>query len=250
LNLSRLKTRISKPFSPEPSDRKVIDEIIAGEVDKYQIIMRRYNQRMYRMARSILTDDERAMDAVQEAHICAFLKLNSFNGVLGFPAWLSQIARNQALMAVRKFAAESATTSSYNATEIPAKASFEPNQESQMNFKQTKTRTPEQMVENQQLREQLNSHIDNLPENFRTVFVMRGVEQLSTRETALILDIKETTVKTRFHRAKNLLQSQFKSEYRESIYLVGGTHCDLIVKNVLARIHSKQRANKNAPKQQ
>lgn len=229
---------LSKVFKPtsdnkklvdrEPSDYQIIEQVNAGRIDRYEVIMRRYNQRLYRIARSIVIDDSVALDAVQEAHIKAFEKLELFKGNCGFPAWLSMIARNEALMMLRKLKSEKLMP--FDVDELEQANGVE------MTIRGTQPESPDCLLENQQLRAELNGYIDALPDNFRTVFVMRGVAQLSTRETAQILEINEATVKTRFFRAKMLLQKQFITQYGAGVYEVGGTRCDKIVSYVLKYI--------------
>lgn len=210
------------------SDYEVIQQILAGDSNQYQVIMRKYNQRLYRIARSIVMDDGRALDVVQEAHIKAFQKLNSFEGETGFPAWLCVITRNEALMVLRKLKPENILPVDVN--------EFDNICNIDMNSLINTPDQPDSIVENRQLRAQLNQQIDSLPEIFRTVFIMRGVEQLSINETAKILDIQTATVKTRYFRAKAMLQEQLTNQCRESAYEVGGIHCDKIVNHVLAYI--------------
>lgn len=207
------------------SDYDVIKQVLAGDTDRYEVIMRRYNQRLYRIARSIVLDDGRARDVVQEAHIKAYQKIDKFSGTSGLPAWLSMIVRNEALMTLRKLKPENL---------LPVDVhQLDQTKGVDMTTLDNNPASPESMLENKQLRIQLNNHIDALPEHFRAVFVMRGVEQLTTRETAHILDLNEITVKTRFFRAKLLLQKHISNQYRNNVYEIGGEHCDAIVTHVL-----------------
>ncbi|MGH1538780.1 MAG: RNA polymerase sigma factor [Arenicella sp.] len=215
------------------SDYSIVKRIVAGELDAYQVIMRRYNQRLFRIARSIVMDDGLAMDVVQEAHIKAYQKLTQFKGETGFAAWLSVITKNEALMQLRKLKHETA---------IPERE-HRPNriEDDAMNEWGNEKRSPDSVVENKQLRAQLNRYIDKLPDAFRMVFILRGVEQLTVRETAEILDLNNATVKTRYFRAKALLQKQILEHYEQNnteIYEFGGQHCDEIVFNVMQYLHS------------
>jgi RNA polymerase sigma-70 factor (ECF subfamily) len=210
------------------SDDDIVKRIKAGDVDAYGSIMRRYNQRIYRIARSFVTDDAAAMNIVQEAHIKAYTKIDSFRGSTKFFSWLASITRNEALMYLRKHKRE---------------VSME---EDDIDFFQqsndqffTHDKLPDALIENKQLQSLINKNIDKLPENFRTVFVLRAVEQLSVRETAEILDIKEETVKTRFFRAKRLLRDQIQNYLNNvgmNVYEFGGDHCNIIVHRVMQRI--------------
>ncbi len=219
--------RIAIPDS-NVSDTDIIKRIKAGDVDAYGSIMRRYNQRIYRIARSFVTDDAAAMNIVQEAHIKAYMKIDSFRGPTGFFAWLASITRNEALMYLRKHKRE--VTMEENELDFMQ-------QENNEFF--TDDKLPDALIENKQLQSLINKNIDKLPENFRTVFVLRSVEQLSVKETAQILDIKEETVKTRLFRAKRLLRDQIQTYLNSvgmSVYEFGGDHCNVIVHNVLHQI--------------
>lgn len=212
------------------SDDDIIKRIISGDIDAYGSIMRRYNQRIYRIARSFVTDDAAAMNIVQEAHIKAYTRIDSFRGPEGFFAWLASITRNEALMHLRKHKRE------VSMEDEELDFMQQTNDESVTNDK-----LPDALIENKQLQLLINKNIDKLPENFRTVFVLRAVEQLSVKETAQILDIKEETVKTRFFRAKRLLRDQIQyylNDVGMNVYEFGGNHCDLIVHNVLQQLKS------------
>ncbi len=217
--------------SSEVSDEEIIQRILAGDVDAYGAIMRRYNQRIFRVARSFVTDDAAAMDIVQEAHIKAYTRLSQFHGKSAFLTWLAGITRNEALMYLRKHKREVSMV------------------ENEMDFIEQAGQEvpviggaalPDNSLENSQLKHLINQNIDTLPENFRTVFVLRAIEQFSVKETAEILKIKEETVKTRYFRAKRLLRGQLQTYLNAAgmkVYEFGGHHCDIIVRNVLNHIH-------------
>ena len=221
--------------SAHVSDKDIIVRIKAGDIDAYGSIMRRYNQRVYRIARSIVTDDAAAMDIVQEAHIKAYTKLNDFKGKSSFITWLASIVRNEALMYLRKHKRE--VTLSIGAPEDESQFSKIADL---MNAENNHESLPDAMLENKQLQKLIDQNIDKLREDFRTVFVLRAIERFNVRETAEILGIKEETVKTRFFRAKRLLRGQIQT-YLDSagmkIYEFGGYHCDIIVGNVLGQLH-------------
>ena len=102
---------------------------------------------------------------------------------------------------------------------------------------------PDSSLENKQLQKLINNHIDKLPADFRTVFVLRAIEQCNVKETAEILGINKITVKTRYFRAKRLLRGQLQTYLDAAgmnLYEVGGIHCDMIVFNVLGRIQQSK----------
>ncbi len=233
-----IKTKKTTLSSDNVTDKDIIARIKAGDDNAYGDIIRRYNQRMFRVARSIVTDDAAAMDIVQEAHIKAYTKLNEFRGSIQFFSWLATITRNEAFMYLRKYKREVSMTDDviqlFENTESDHKINIQ-----QSNNKDL----PDTTLENAQLQKLIVKHIDKLPEDFRIVFVLRAVEQLSVKETAEILNIKEKTVKTRYFRAKRILRSQIQSYLKVAgmqIYEFGDHHCDVIYSNVMAFInHSK-----------
>jgi RNA polymerase sigma-70 factor (ECF subfamily) len=218
--------------SPDISDTDIIQNIKAGDIDAYGSIIRRYNQRMFRIARSIVTDDDAAKDIVQEAHIKAYNKLDDFQGTTNFFSWLASITRNESLMYLRKYKRE--VSMEENTLQFLEDNVVDLNTNNKID-------SPDTSLENKQLQDLIHRHLDELPEIFRTVFVLRSIEQLSVKETAEILDIKEETVKTRYFRAKRLLRTQIQSyldDVRMKIYEFAGHHCDYIVHNVMSHIHN------------
>ena len=229
---SSINAKAIKVPAPDVTDDEIIQRIKAGDQNAYGSLMRRYNQRIYRIARSFVKDDAAAMDIVQEAHIKAYTKLDEFQGKSTFLTWLGSITRNESLMYLRKHKREVSMA------------------DDEMEFiEQSKqkegfiggTDLPDSCLENKQLQGLINQNIDALSEDFRTVFVLRAIEQFSVRETAGILHIKEETVKTRYFRAKRLLRGQLQTYLDAAemkIYEFGGYHCDIIVSNVLSHIHN------------
>ena len=220
--------------SRKATDKEIIARIKSGDDNAYGEIIRRYNQSMFRIARSIVTDDAAAMDIVQEAHIKAYTKLNDFRGAVQFFPWLATITRNEAFMYLRKFKREVSMTDEV----IQLFENAENNHK--MEIQPSSRDIPDTTLENAQLQTLIVQHIDKLPEDFRIVFVLRAIEQLSVKETAEILNIKEKTVKTRYFRAKRILRSQIQ-KYLDiagmKIYEFGDYHCDVIFSNVMAFIN-------------
>lgn len=215
------------------TDDDIVHQIRSGDMDAYGSIVRRYNQRLFRMVRSIVINNAAAMDVVQETHIKAFTKLDEYRGPNGFFSWLGKIAHNEALMHLRKYKKEALLSDHEN--------DFTDEAFTAMNIEKKPQARPDDLLENHQLKAALNESIDLIPQNFRTVFVLRSIEQLSVRETATILGIKEITVKTRYFRAKRLLRKHIQAHLesaRSSVYEFGGHHCDMILLNVLSHIHS------------
>ncbi|MGV6858205.1 MAG: RNA polymerase sigma factor [bacterium] len=215
-------------------DDQLVESVRDGDINAYGRIMRRYNQRLYRIARAILGSDSDALDTVQEAHIKAYTRLDSYRGNNRLGVWLAAITRNEALMRLRQHNRE------VHMSEEELGNAATPDIRDYQNAPAT---GPESCLENQQLRTLINQVIDTLPSHFRTVFVLRSIEQLSTQETAEVLNIKESTVKTRLHRAKQLLRARIEKFCQEAglhVYEVGGKHCDAIILAVLTRLQNSE----------
>jgi RNA polymerase sigma-70 factor, ECF subfamily len=220
---------IQKPPDSTPlagEDSALVVQLRAGDLDALEILMRRHNQLLFRIARSIVGEDHEAMDVVQETYVKAWYQLHQFRGPGGFVSWLASIARNDAMMRVRK-----AKWMEYTIDD--------PEREP-MNLQSHDLQPPE-VLANQQLRKLLEEAIDKLPVNYRCVYVMRAVQQLSTEETALSLDISEALVKTRFLRAKRALQKVFEGHLKNAelnVFEFAGHRCDAIVRGVLEKLRS------------
>lgn len=229
---------MSQPLPNPPSaaeansDPALIARVRAGEGAAFELIMRRYNQRLYRVARAILRDPAEAEDVVQEAYVRAYARLSDFVGPEGFGAWLSRIASNEALGRIRKrgrvVAIDDWRGRDGGDTEergIDTMPSPHPG--------------PERLAASTELRGLLEDAIDALPEDFRAVFVLRAVEGLSVAETAASLGIVEATVKTRLHRARRLLRERIAARVDATApdaFAFAGARCDRIVAHVTARL--------------
>jgi RNA polymerase sigma-70 factor (ECF subfamily) len=201
---------------------------------QFEALMRRHNQVLFRTARAILRDDAEAEDAVQEAYVQAYRSLGDFRGEAQLSTWLARIVVNEALMRLRKQKRRaeivpmqpSATLEALQ--EIPA-----------IDMGQG----PETSAARSEMRRLLEAQIDALPDIYRTVFVLRAVEELSVDETAAILGIPASTVRTRFFRARSLLRESLAQKIDvacEDAFSFAGERCDRIVAGVLRRISQPQ----------
>src|SRR3954447_20155278 len=212
------------------SDAEVVDRVRAGETGLYELLMRRYNQRLFRIIRSVLTNDTEAEDVLQETWVRAFEHLGQFEGRASFATWATRIAYHEALARAR--AGKRWTT-----VENP-----EGDVMPEVNRRQSTTETPEAQAIRGQLGRLLQSAVDALPETYRTVFVLREVEQLSTTETADSLGLSEEAVKTRLHRSRALLRRELQEQIGPAVaesYAFLGARCDGTVTRVLERIHNE-----------
>ncbi len=209
------------------ADTEVVRRVRAGETALFEILMRRHNQRLYRVARAIVKDDSEAEDVMQEAYVNAYTHLHQFAERAQFATWLTRIAVHEALARVRK-----------QAKLIEFDEDGEAGEQTMAAFN-TVRYTPEQQASHAELRGLLEAAVDSLPAGYRVVFVLREIEGLNTAETAEALGVTEETVKTRLHRARALLREELfdragiATSYAFSFHL---SRCDRIVKAVLARI--------------
>jgi RNA polymerase sigma-70 factor (ECF subfamily) len=209
------------------SDDDVVSRVRAGETGLYEMLMRRYNQRLFRAIRSVVMNDDEAEDVLQEAWVRAYEHLDQFAGRASFSTWVTRIAFHEALARTRKN--RRWTPLENPEGEIMAEAER----------RQTTAETPEMQAERSQLGRMLQAAVDALPETYRSVFVLREVEQLSTTETAECLELSEEAVKTRLHRSRALLRRDLESRLGPAIseaYVFLGARCDRIVMRVLERI--------------
>jgi RNA polymerase sigma-70 factor, ECF subfamily len=209
------------------SDTEVVDRVRAGETALYELLMRRYNQRLFRVIRSVLTNDLEAEDVLQEAWVRAYEHLDQFAGRASFSTWVTRIAFHEALSRTRR-------SKRWSPLEGP-EGEIMP----EVNRRQTTSETPEAQAMRGELGQMLQAAVDTLPEIYRSVFVFREVEQLSTGETAECLGLSEETVKTRLHRSRALLRSELESRLGPAIagaFSFLGARCDRTVARVLERI--------------
>ena len=189
--------------------------------------MRRYNQRLFRVVRSIVGEDHEAEDAVQEVYLSAYSHLRQFAGQAQFSTWLTRIAINEALARRRRRVRS-------------AERDFK--EEDDTMLQSTSARNPEDEASQREMRLMLEAAIDELPAIYRIVFVMREMEQMSTAETAAALEIGEETTKVRLHRAKGLLREAMSSRMQASlgdVYPFLGQRCDRIVRSVMSALATR-----------
>jgi RNA polymerase sigma-70 factor (ECF subfamily) len=216
-----------------PDDLSLAQRALAGEGNAFRVIMRRNNQRLYRLARAIVGNDSEAEDIVQETYVRAFAHLREFRGDASLSTWLSRIAINEALGRVRSarrladhFADHDAGVEKAAEAEVipfPLNADFD----------------PERNVAQRQIVQLVEAAIDALPDDFRTVFIARVIEGLSIEETAELLGIVPETVKTRLHRARVLIRKQLDRQIGPVLldaFPFAGRRCDRLVAAVEKRL--------------
>jgi RNA polymerase sigma-70 factor (ECF subfamily) len=208
------------------TDVEVVDRVRAGDLAMYEVIMRRYNQRLYRIARAILHDDVEAEDVMQDAYVRAYTHLEQFAGRSAFSTWLSRIAVHEALTRLRSRNRHPQVDVTEYDGEISMKTP-------------SNSLDPEKSASTGQLREILEEAVLKLPENYRTVVMLRDIEELSTAETAEALDLTEENVKIRLHRGhgmiRNWLFERIGPGAKEAFPFMG-IRCDRVVQNVFTRL--------------
>lgn len=181
------------------TDTALVARILAGDMDALQTLMRLHQRTLYRTARAILRDDAEAEDAVQEAFLQAFRALAMFRGESRLSTWLVSITANEALMRRRRRAR--------TALALPTDGEADPDRQS------CRQGGPEHDAEHGETRRLLEERIGALPEEFRAVFMLRAIEELTGRETAAALGIPEATVRTRYFRARRLLRESMAGDF-------------------------------------
>jgi RNA polymerase sigma-70 factor, ECF subfamily len=206
------------PLRDAMPDAEIVRRVLAGETSLFELIMRRYNQRVYRAVRAIVRDESEAEDVMQQAYVNAYTHLAQFAERSAFSTWLTRIAINEALARIRPRGLQVVSDDVMPEVESPS-----PN--------------PEEAAMSSEVKEVVESEIAALPESYRSVFMLREVEGLSTIETAECLDLSEDVVKTRLHRARAMLREKiYRRASFGSVFTFGQSRCDRIVANVMAQI--------------
>jgi RNA polymerase sigma-70 factor, ECF subfamily len=211
-------------------DEEVIQRVLGGETNLYELIMRRYNRRLYRVIRSILVNDSEVEPVMQDTYVAAFTHLEQFAGRSKFSTWLTKIAVHEALSRRRQrnrfVDLDSITESEKEHSDMLA----------------SKDKNPEERLLDMELKAILDHSVESLPELYRSVFVMRDIEGMDTAETADSLGISEENVKTRLHRARTLIRGTLFKRTESTLGRVFDFHlsrCDCVVAAVLEQIKKK-----------
>jgi RNA polymerase sigma-70 factor (ECF subfamily) len=211
------------PPAPDPgaSDEALVDRVLGGDVQAFELLMRRNNLRLYRAIRSLVHDEDAVEELMQQAYVLAYTRLQQFARGARFSTWLLRIGLNEALQSLRRDRRWPRAA--------PEVLEERPSMHS----------TPEQDLARAQLNHLLEQLVDELPESHRSVFVLREVQQLSTSEVAEALDLSVDNVKQRLSRAKAMLRDGLERRTGASIgelYPFEAPRCDRVVAGVLARL--------------
>ena len=211
--------------STDQSDEEIVREVLAGDTARFALLMRRYNERLYRAARAITRDDREAEDVMQQAYVNAYTHLRQFNGEARFGTWLTRIAIHEALSRVRR------------------RGRYEPFDDDLTNVEPflslDSRQNPERQAFSGELRELIEWAIDGLPDGAREVFVLREIEGLSTAETAEALEVSADVVKTRLSRARAALRRvllEHAGATAPDAFRFYRPRCDRVVAEVMRRI--------------
>jgi RNA polymerase sigma-70 factor (ECF subfamily) len=221
------------PFdaSGDDTDEKLVERARAGDTAVFELLMRRHNQRVYRVVRSVLRDTDDIEDVIQQAYVQAFLHLDQFGGEARWSTWLCRIAINEALARLRqrgRFVSIEAVS-----------------EEAMANLSKVSSGDPERSAAGRELGQLVERAIDELPEIYRAVLILREVEGMNTDEAAHVLDVQPDVIKTRLHRARAALRDAIEErigEQMKSAYTFGNERCDRVVAAVLARLNLSARA--------
>lgn len=203
------------------SDEAIVRHVLAGETSLFEVLMRRHNRKVFRAARSLVRSDDAAEDVMQAAYLAAFAKLSSFEGKAAVSTWLVRIAIHEALARLRR----------------DRRWVDPPSEEEPMDDRPEGA--PERRASDGELRGMLEEAIDALPPPYRTIFVLRSVEELEVAEIAEALEVAPETVRTRHHRARLLLQEALLARVASSSRDAFDFHlsrCDRVVAGVLTKL--------------
>lgn len=227
----------AKNTTDDLSDEMIVKRMATGDTQALEILMRRYNQALYRATRSILKDEHEAEEAVQDTYLKAYRAIGNYRGDAKLATWLTRIAINEALSRLRKrkHRAEVINLDDNLALMMADETHPEENSSMQEHIRNT----PENVVLGAEVRRLIEQKIDHLPDAFRTVFVLRVLEEFTVEETAACLNIPEATVRSRHFRARGLLREALAREIDfniESAFSFAGERCDRIVAGVLDQL--------------
>jgi RNA polymerase sigma-70 factor, ECF subfamily len=209
------------------SEAELCRRIARGDHKAFEHLMRVHNRKLFRVARAILRDDAEAEDALQEAYLQAYSSVAGFRGEAKLSTWLVRLVANEALARRRKHERRSNI--------VPISGSPDDYEHVMSNEEQ-----PQGQAERQEIRRVLEQKIDQLPDGYRAVFVLRALEELSVEETATALGLHEATVRSRFFRARSQLREALSREIDlafDDAFAFAGDRCDRIVARVLAKLN-------------
>ena len=219
----------TEPASSSADDAALVERLVAGDRAAFEVLMRRHNRRLYRMARAVLRDPTEAEDALQDTYLRVWRAIGQFRGEAALSTWIARLLLNECTGRLRRRARRQhgiPMASAIPQREIDAVA-------------ESDAELPEQILARLEARALLERKLDELPEQFRLVFLLRSVEELEVETVAELLDIPAATVRSRHFRAKAMLRESLARTLdiaEREVFEFGGGHCDRVVARVMARL--------------
>ena len=229
--MPRMKKTLTKTaLSADAPDAELAACVAGGDTAAFEALMRRHNRMLFRTARAILRDDAEAEDALQEAYLQAYQAIGNWRSEAKLSTWFARIVANEALMRLRKRTRRAAI--------VPLQAGGDLERLNEIPDTDM-DKTPERAAARTEMRRLLEAQIDALPDDYRAVFMLRAVEEMSVEETAGVLRIPQATVRSRLFRARSLLREALATKIDLAVdeaFAFAGERCDRIVANVMQRI--------------
>lgn len=211
---------------PKIQDEIVVRRVLGGEKELFEILLRRYNQTLYRVIRGYLHDEDDVEDAMQDTYLKAFDKLQQFQGKSAFSTWLVRIGINEALLRIRRLK----QSRSMVLHEADVKEEI-------VNVSDNIEMTPEKLAIRHETRQLIEKAIDQLPEKFRIIYILKEIEGMKNEEIAHCLEISTPNVKVRLHRARTLLKDTlYRISAGSEIFEFGNSRCDRLVAGVMEKL--------------
>ncbi|KQW54110.1 RNA polymerase sigma factor [Variovorax sp. Root411] len=221
------------PATEGASDRELAARSAQGDAQAFAAIMRRHNQLLFRTARSVLKSDSETEDAVQEAYLRAWRAIGTFRDDAQLSTWLVRIVINEALGRLRRRGAQVIPLDGANVDHVA------PDPDPASAVADDPDLQPERLAMREEIRLLMERRIDRLPDAYRTVFMLRAVEEMSVAQTSIALSLPEATVRTRFFRARSLLREGLSRDMDVALgdaFSFDGARCDRIVAGVLSSL--------------
>ncbi|GJH16926.1 RNA polymerase sigma factor [Caballeronia novacaledonica] len=211
-------------------DLSIARRVVAGDRAAFELLMRRHNRRLYRLARATLRNDAEAEDALQDAYLHAYRSMSQFRGDAQLSTWLSRLVLNECFARIRRSARRQNVIPIVDAPDWVEQAEA---------MTSHNNSAPDDALARSQVRALLERKLDALPELFRIVFVLRSIEEMTVEETAQCLNIPEATVRSRHFRARGMLRESLAQAFdlaERDVFEFGGARCDRIVERVLSKL--------------
>ena len=215
-----------------PTESELLHRARQGDAAAFEALIRRHDKHLYRVARSVLLDDHEAEDAVQETYVRVFIGLRDFRAAASLRTWLTRIVLNEAIRRKRRRRA----VLDLDVLHATQERTRRPIHSSSLTARE---RDPERAAAQVQIRKILEHEVDKLPAAFRIVFVLRDVEEISAKETAKLLGIREETVKTRLHRSRRMLRESLGGDLAvalKDVFPFERPRCDALVQRLQDRL--------------